>query len=221
MDDKEIQQEYAQLLAQWKNDESFITQLDQFYTDHASEISKELNIRIASTKATVLVKMKRYAEALEIMESIENEVEKKGLVYFNIIYDLALTNFKLGNKERAIAIIEDFLQLSFPQKEFMNLNMLRLLVGVQGEKPVVAKYNNLLEAIGKILGINLPQEENLNLKIKELSDRNRQSNVNYSKLLLEIEDLDQKDKIAKLEEFAANEQELSFYKNMAKGKRPF
>lgn len=221
MDDKEIQQEYAQLLAQWKNDESFITQLDQFYTDHASEISKELNIRIASTKATVLVKMKRYAEALEIMESIENEVEKKGLAYFNIIYDLALTNFKLGNKERAIAIIEDFLQLSFPQKEFMNLNMLRLLVEVQGEKPVAAKYNNLLEAIGKILGINLPQEENLNLKIKELSDRNRQSNVNYSKLLLEIEDLDQKDKIAKLEEFAANEQELSFYKNMAKGKRPF
>src|SRR5690554_5218742 len=122
MDDKEIQQEYAQLLTQWKNDESFITQLDQFYTDHASEISKELNIRIASTKSTVLVKMERYAEALEILESIENEVEKKGLAYFNIIYDLALTNFKLRKKERAIAIIEDFLQLSFPQKEFMNLN---------------------------------------------------------------------------------------------------
>lgn len=221
MHDKKIQDEYGQLLTQWKNDESFITQLDQFYTDHVSEISKELNIEIASTKASVLVKMEKYAEALEISEKIANEVEKKGLVYFNIIYDLALINFKLRKKERAIAIIEDFLQLSFPQKEFMNLNMLRLLVEVQGEKPVAAKYNNLLEAIGKVLGINLPQEENLNLKIKELSDRNRQSNVNYSKLLLEIEDLDQKDKIAKLEEFAANEQELSFYKNMAKGKRPF
>ena len=195
--------------------------LNDFYLKFDRDESSSLKHKCESWKALIFEKQGKYWEALSLYKSLAQIMGKEHTLFAYLQVDVARVLHKLGNTKAAILEIEKAFQSPRDCSISDRLTALNLYVDLLEEcHDIPAKHQSLVKHLVNELGVELRGSDwlapsHLNHSVKELFQKNQEANRRYSKMLIELDKMDDDDQAKGLLREYISEESVGYYHNLA------
>ncbi|MEQ6118761.1 hypothetical protein [Reichenbachiella sp. MALMAid0571] len=214
--DKEFREDITKIFTDSKKNENSLFELEKFCDKYSmSEDFKKLKKNILLQKCGILTNLKRFKEALQIIESLLIETKKTDVALFNLLSAKIDIYIKMGKTKKAKTLIGECLDGEIIFNENENLIFLKKLEELCTPQLIDQKYDALIQKIIYFLGF---KESTVDLNINEVVhlvyNINLTSGKAYTKLMLDWHSSDVSNKKELVEEYIQKEK-LEYYREMA------
>ncbi|GAA6624228.1 hypothetical protein [Scytonema sp. NUACC26] len=175
-----------------------------------------------SWKALILEKLGRYSEALPLYKSLAQVIGAEDTLFTYFQVDVARVLHKLGNYKEAILEIEKALADCKDSSISDKLTALNLYADILEEchETLNKRYQLLVENLADQLGIKVEDNRCLDSSylsqlVKELSQKNHEANRRYSRMLIEVDGIEDDRQAENLIEQYISQESVSYYRHLA------
>lgn len=175
-----------------------------------------------SWKALIFEKQGRYQEALSLYQALAQGMGAKPTFLTYLQVDIARVLHKLGNHQEAITEIEKALEEPVDSSISDRLTALNLYVNILEEfhEKLPIQYQYLVQSLADDLGIEgfsngLLEPSSLNQSIREVSQKNQEANRRYSRMLIELDKIEEDDQVEGLLRKYISQETVGYYRNLA------
>lgn len=197
--------------------------INNFYIASADQDeNNRLKHKCDSWKALIFEKQGRYQSALSLYKSLAQSMGSSHTLFTYLQVDVARVLHKLGDTKQAIFEIEKALEEPTCSSLSDKLTALSLYVNILQECPgeFSIHYKYLVDNLANELGIELRDNDlvepsTLSQSIKELSQKNQEANRRYSRMLIELDEIEDDSQASGLLRKYISEESVGYYRKRA------
>ncbi len=207
---------------QAKNYQSALEIITNFYQTKADRDENNLlKHKCDSWTALIFENLGRDREALSLYKSLAQVMGQNHTLFAYFQVDVARVLHKLGNNKEARIEIEKALEESIDSSISDKLTALNLYISILEEchETLAHQYQPLVKKLATELGVLRENEclesSNLSQLVKELSHKNQEANKRYSRLVIEIDRVEDDSQAEFLLRKYISEESVGYYRNLA------
>ncbi|MEC4816997.1 MAG: hypothetical protein SAK29_27570 [Scytonema sp. PMC 1069.18] len=196
--------------------------INNFYQTKANRDENNLlKHKCDSWTALIFEKQGRDREALSLYKSLAHVMGQNHTLFTYYQVDVARVLHKLGNNKEARIEIEKVLENSIDSSISDKLTALNLYIDILEDchEKLEHKYQPLVKKLATELGMlrekDWSKATNLSQSVKELSYKNQEANKRYSRLLIELDQVEDDSQAEVLLRKYISQESVGYYRNLA------
>jgi tetratricopeptide (TPR) repeat protein len=198
--------------------------IDRFYSSrNRNQDDHIIRDKCDALKALIYERQEKFDEALSLYISLAEGLNTNDSLFIYRNADVSKILYKLCRTEEAISLIEKILSSQTNGTILSKLELLDLYLRILEEQnaTISKKYQLLILNLATDIGIddltsfNQHESDYLNLVVKELTEKYHASNREYSRFLLEIEEVEDDKQYDDLLKKYISQEKVGYFRNLA------